>query len=269
MIRAISLVAAALVAVSAASSAQPKRYYLALGDSIAYGIQPGKVDKGLPPAKFNTGYVDVVAAGLRKQTPRLVVVNYGCPGESTVTFVRGGCPWLTEHRKLHNPFRGTQLAAALAFLKTHRGQVGPITLTLAGNDIIPAFDDCPRANFVACVKTRAPKVIGSFTARLGLIVKDLRTAAPSVPIVVTGMWNFDPDHLDFTTPLYGRLTAATKAAVAGRATFVDLIPVFNAPGSPDARRARLCSYTFICTDDDAHPTDIGYRAIAAAILRAL
>ena len=268
MIRAIVLVAA-LVAASAASGAQPTRYYLALGDSIAYGIQPGKVDRGLPPAKFNTGYVDVVAAGLRKQKPKLVVVNYGCPGESTVTFVRGGCPWLTEHRKLHDPFRRSQLAAALAFLKAHRGQVGPITLTLAGNDIIPAFDDCPRASFVACVKTRAPKVIACSTARLASIVRQLRAAAPGVPIVVTGMWNFDPDHLDFTTPLYGRLSAATKAAVAGRATFVDLVPVFNAPGSPDAQRARLCSYTLICTDDDPHPTDIGYRAIAAAILRAL
>jgi lysophospholipase L1-like esterase len=267
MIRAIALVAAALVAVSAASAARPKHYYLALGDSIAYGIQPTK--EGSSPAKYNTGYVDVVAASLRRQQPGLVVVNFGCPGESTVTFVKGGCPWLAEGKKLHNPFRGSRQAAALAFVHDHRGQVGPITLTLAGNDIIPAFDDCPRATFVTCIKSRAPKVIASFSARLGVIVRRLRAAAPGVPIVVTGMWNFDPDHLDFTAPLYGRLSPATKAAVAGKATFVDLVPVFNPPGSRDAQRTRLCAYSFICTDDDAHPTDAGYRAIAAAILRAL
>jgi hypothetical protein len=37
--------------------ASPGRYYLALGDSLTYGIQPGKVDAGLPPSGFETGFV--------------------------------------------------------------------------------------------------------------------------------------------------------------------------------------------------------------------
>ncbi len=41
----------------------PQSYYLALGDSIAYGYQPGK---GGPPGAFDTGYVDPFAARLRK-----------------------------------------------------------------------------------------------------------------------------------------------------------------------------------------------------------
>jgi hypothetical protein len=37
----------------------PKRYYLALGDSIGYGFQTGKALAGLPPQAFNPGYVDL------------------------------------------------------------------------------------------------------------------------------------------------------------------------------------------------------------------
>ena len=72
----------------------PQSYYLALGDSIAYGIQPGK---GGQPT-FDTGYVDPFAARLRKLSPKIKVVNYGCPGESSVTFTRGGCPGFAEDR---------------------------------------------------------------------------------------------------------------------------------------------------------------------------
>ena len=84
----------------------PQSYYLALGDSIAYGFRPNK-----PGARPSTvpGYVGPFAARLRKLSPTIQVVNYGCPGESTVTFARGGCPWLAEGRKLHDVFRGPQL----------------------------------------------------------------------------------------------------------------------------------------------------------------
>src|SRR5262249_49635067 len=84
----------------------PQSYYLALGASIAYGFQPTKAKPGAAPSAFDTGYVDRFAARLRKLSPEIKVVNYGCPGESTVTFARGGCPASADHIKLHDPFRG-------------------------------------------------------------------------------------------------------------------------------------------------------------------
>ena len=60
---------------------------------MAYGFQPTR-RRVLRPSAFDTGYVDVFAARLRKLSPEIEVVNYGCPGESSVTFTRGGCPWL-------------------------------------------------------------------------------------------------------------------------------------------------------------------------------
>ncbi len=74
----------------------PQSYYLALGDSITYGFQPDKA--GARPSAFDTGYVDVFAARLRKLSPKIQVVNYGCPGETTVTFTRGGCDWIRLRR---------------------------------------------------------------------------------------------------------------------------------------------------------------------------
>src|SRR5262245_10760045 len=143
----------------------PQSYYLALGDSIAYGIQPGKGGQLV----FDTGYVDPFAARLRKLSPTLKVVNYGCPGESTVTFARGGCPAFREGPKPHDPFRGAQLKAALMFLQAHKGQVSPITLTLWGNDLAP----------LSAKGKSAPKEIASFASRFGSILEQLRSAAPN------------------------------------------------------------------------------------------
>src|SRR5207237_10267541 len=80
----------------------PQAYYLALGDSIAYGFQPAKARARLPPSGFNTGYVDVFAARLRAIAPKIRVVNYGCPGESTKTFIHGGCSGRGAVRGLQN-----------------------------------------------------------------------------------------------------------------------------------------------------------------------
>ena len=61
------------------ASPTPRSYYLALGDSMTYGFQPDKANAGAPPSAFDTGYVNVFAARLRKLSPKIHVVNYGCP----------------------------------------------------------------------------------------------------------------------------------------------------------------------------------------------
>src|SRR3954451_287348 len=83
----------------------PQAYYLALGDSMAYGLQPAKAEARLAPAKFNTGYVDVFAARLRALAPKIEVVNYACPGESTKTSIQGGCSGRRDVKGLHNPYK--------------------------------------------------------------------------------------------------------------------------------------------------------------------
>jgi lysophospholipase L1-like esterase len=235
----------------------PQSYYLALGDSIAYGFQPTKANARRASA-FDTGYVDVFAARLRKLAPKIQVVNYGCPGESSVTFTRGRCPTLAEGVKLHDPYRGSQLKAALSFLRAHPGQVSPITLTLWGNDLAP----------LSAKGKRAPSAIASFASRFNAILQQLRAAAPTAEIIVTGAWNPEADRLKQATPLYRRLGAAIARAAAGsRARVANMFAAFNGSGNARSQKARLCALTFACKDDP-HPTDAGYRAMADAFMAA-
>ena len=260
----LTLTLAVLVA-AARGTTQAGSYYLALGDSIAYGTQPTKAGPGARPSNFDTGYVDLLAAHLRKLSPGLQVVNYGCPGESTVTFSRGGCPAFADRVELHNAFRGSQLAAALAFLRAHPGEVSPITLTLFGNDWLPLVLGTCKGE-VACVRKRGPATIVAFGTRLASIVRQLRAAAPAAEIVVTGAWNPDPSHLALLQPIYRSLERSiVRAATPAHARVATMLPIFNPPAKT---RARLCALTFICSMGDPHPTDAGYRAIADAVLRA-
>jgi lysophospholipase L1-like esterase len=236
----------------------PQSYYLALGDSITYGIQPTKVTPGTVPSAFDTGYVDVFAARLRKLSPKIRVVNYGCPGETTVTFTRGRCSGLADGVKLHDAYRGSQLGAALSFLRAHRGQVSPITVTLWGNDVLPLSEK----------GKRAPSVIASFATRFNSILQQLRTAAPTAEIIVSGAWNPEADRLAQTEPLYRSLDAAiARAAAASRARHA-IFAALNGTGNVSTQQARLCRLTFFCSKGDPHPTDAGYRAMAGAFMAA-
>jgi lysophospholipase L1-like esterase len=245
----------------------PQRYYLAVGDSLTYGIQPAKVDAGLPPSKFNSGFVDVFARRLRTLNPKVQVVNYGCPGESTRTFVAGGCPWLAGGRALHNPFHGAQLDAALAFLRAHPNEVSPITLNLGGNDA-EAFSAACKRSF-ACARARGPRAMTQIASRLESILRRLRLAAPKADVIVIGVWNNDITTARQSDPLYRAFDLVLqKAATSAGAHFADPFPLFDPPGSLTYRKARICAYTFMCSRGDGHPTDAGYRAIARAVLKA-
>ncbi len=236
------------------------RYLLALGDSISFGFQGPKVTDPPNPALFDTGYVDVLAARYRS----LDVHNYSCPGETTSTFISGGCPWRQSGFALHEDYRGSQLAAAQAFLRGHRKVTGTITLAIWGNDILALRIAC--GGDLACVSEKAPVEIAAFVGRLGTIMRALRSAAPSADIAVLTAFHAFPPPSPEIDALYNALnTAIANIAAKSRAEIADTRALFNPP-SDDARVAATCSYTLACTTNgaDAHPSDAGYVAIADA-----
>ena len=266
---ALLLLAGIATSCGAERSAQqrPESYYLALGDSIAYGFQPTK-KPGTRASAFDTGYVDVFAARLRRLSPHIKVVNYGCPGESTLTFTRGRCSGFADGFKLHNAFRGPQLRAAESFLRAHDGEVSPITLTLWGNDWLPLLLDKCEGN-VTCVRAHGPRTIASIGARLTSILRRLRAAAPSAEIIVTGAWNIDPRHLPQFESIYRSLDESiARAASVSDARVAKARLVLNPPGTVRKQQSRLCKLTFICSKGDPHPTDAGYRALGNAFMAA-
>src|SRR5256885_11936251 len=100
----------------------PASYYLALGDSLAVGVQP---DAAGTSVETRSGYADLLYATLRRSRPGLRLVKLGCPGETTATMMKGGiCTYPG----------GSQLAAAIRFLHAHRARVPLITIDIGAND---------------------------------------------------------------------------------------------------------------------------------------
>ena len=81
-------------------------FYLALGDSMAAGIQPNKGE--------TTGYVGRVWRSFRRDIPGLSLRNVACPGETSRSMITG---W---HSPCHYA-AGSQLDAAVAFLEGASG----------------------------------------------------------------------------------------------------------------------------------------------------
>src|SRR5438874_9283682 len=102
----------------------PKQYYLALGDSLAFGFQPN--------GDYTHGYVDDLFQILQQDGVK-AVANMGCGGESSVTFIQGGCP---SSIPPHFQYTGPQLTAAVNFLKANPGKVSVVTLDIGSNDVL-------------------------------------------------------------------------------------------------------------------------------------
>jgi lysophospholipase L1-like esterase len=240
-------------------------YYLALGDSISYGFQTAKALAGLPPSAFDTGYVDRVSAGLPRvlhlRRP-ITTVNLSCPGETTTT-LRTLCGWRASGHLLHDDYRGAQLDAARAFLHRHRGRVDLITLALGGNDVTEFVASCPPGD-VACLKAGAPRAATDYAARMAVLLRQLRAAAPNTRVVVVGLYDPDITLLPVADPLFALVNDALRSAITTpRVGFADTFARFN---PPTGEVATLCTLTLLCVDNDGHPSDAGYAAMGDIVL---
>jgi lysophospholipase L1-like esterase len=265
-LRAIAIVAAIVGLLGGTSSAvassggqdSPGHYYLALGDSLAYGFQQAKFNAQVASGQvhasaFNTGYVDDFAAMVRTVQDPLPTVNFGCPGETTASYFVG-CAWhVVRGLPLHNTYSGSQEAAALAFLSRHRRQVGLITLDNGANDI----SACLSSSDPACI----PKALAQAATNLDRALGELRQAAPHAEIIV--MQYYDPYAVAFpgSIPVILVLNQeiATAAAAHGARLADAFAPINLAPPQPET----LCRLTLFCTPlNDVHASDAGYAVIA-------
>jgi lysophospholipase L1-like esterase len=251
------LISAATVTPAHAAAAEDQggqRYHLALGDSLAYGFQRFKV--GQAPSAFRTGYADLLAARLEHGGRLPELVNYGCPGETTGSFVAGPCPWSAAGLPLHDTYAGPQLDAATQFLRAHRGRVDLVTISLWGNDANAFVASC-NGN-VQCIVEGAPAAIAHLAGNLRGILQTLRAAAPDADLVVIGAYDANLGAFALTGPIFQALNQAMgDAARSARAAYVDPMPIFDAGNG-----AALCTYTLLCRDGDAHPSDAGYAVLA-------
>jgi lysophospholipase L1-like esterase len=255
----------------------PASYYLALGDSLSLGIQP---DADGVQAPTTQGYADLIFADLQRTRPGLRLVHLGCSGETTKTMIHGG---ICQYRG------GSQLAAATAFLRAHRGHVSLVTIDIGANDP----QDCVASKGIALISsciTAMPQA----SANLATILKALRTAAGS-GVRIVGMSYYLPELWEWHSGLFGHLVARTTEGLAAgynnllggvyAKAGIPVADVFNAfdtgdfgsdttvsgVGSVPRNVALLCEWTWECTPaprgPNEHANAAGYRVIAAAFLR--
>lgn len=257
-------------AASSRANSSPQQYYLALGDSLAFGFQLAKFDAQLgqygtvSPTAFTTGYVDDFAQRISSIQPTIQTMNYGCPGETSAQFLAAaGCP--TYPFPLHAGYAGSQMASALAFLHAHPGQVSPITLDIGTNDVEDMVQQCGGYTTASlpCVFAALPGVLVQVSQHLNQIVGELRAAAPSSRIIVMQYYNPIAVNTSLALPsdviVQALNVVIAEAAGAHGARLADTFQPFNLGPQPQT----LCALTLICTPlQDIHPSDAGYQVIA-------
>jgi lysophospholipase L1-like esterase len=268
----------------------PRRvYYVALGDSLAQGVQPATPP--LPPGvalgqsiETDAGYPNDLYAHYRQAFGgALTLVKLGCPGETTTSMLTGAGSPCTYRQ-------GSQLAAAVAFIRAHRSQVALITIDIGANDV----DGCATATSIS--QTCVTAGLASVGHNLPLILGALRAAAGR-RAVIAGMNLYDPFLADYLTGATGQALATASVGLDqslnqliddGYRTFgvrtADVQDAFSttdftdtAPlpgvGTVPLNVARICEWTWMCAPapvgPNIHANATGYQRIAAAFERAI
>jgi lysophospholipase L1-like esterase len=251
--------------------------YLALGDSLAYGMQIGHLRQEMKSgtvdaASFDTGYVNRLAAALRHSTPNLHVVDLGCPGETTSSFIDGPCAFATNgkpfgHKPLpmHVEYKGAQLLAGLKYIENQNDNIRLITVDIGINDLRADELACGSASdFEKCLKGKWPVTAKNVAKNLSIILHNLRYAAPHTRILVTTYYNWlGLQHPRSDAQVRELNAIITRSARSIGATTIHTFPAFNESGN-------LCKLSLICgPTKDLHPTNAGYRLIAQLFYRGM
>jgi lysophospholipase L1-like esterase len=230
--------------------------------------------------KANQALVDVVTsfAEQKKVTPAQIVLTWLLAKKPWIVPIPGTTKLARLHldtmepmdsigQQLHDNFSGSQLDAAVGFLRAHPGEVSPITLTLWGNDVSQFVGSC--AGDLTCIQNAAPAFFAQISMNLSTILRQLRSVAPNAEIMLTGAWDSFIGAFDIADPLLEALNATMANVAAGQqAWFADPFLVFNPQGNIDAETQAICTLTLLCTQGDSHPSDAGYQALSDILFTA-
>jgi lysophospholipase L1-like esterase len=251
-------------------------YYLALGDSLAWGYQPNSAGVGV---ESGHGYADDLAAYLRQHGDRnLKYANLSCPGETTGTMLDGGCPDLSGSGQKYS----VQVTAAAAFLKAHPHARILVTLDIGANNI----DSCVSGATLdaTCIEqgveaagTQLPEILGELKAAAGR------------QVTFTAMNYYDPFLAEWLTGTAGQGVAEEsvevstefngvldKAYAAFHVPVADVADAFKTTDFTDTASlggttvpinvADICDWTWMCAPapvgPNIHADNTGYAIIA-------
>jgi lysophospholipase L1-like esterase len=283
---AIAALGLALAVPGAAQATKPKpRYYVSLGDSYAAGYQPVPRPKG---STNRHGFAYQLVGKARKRGYDFKLVNFGCSGETTTSILQrtSKCAGLGPGG-VHYAGK-TQVAAAVRFLKRHKGQIGLITVSIGGNDLTAC---AKQADPVACVGPALDKVKANAKVLLTRLRKAAGTKTRIVgityPDVLLGAWvsgvKADQDLASLSvTAFKALLNPALKeiyrsvgakfvdvTAASGSYTPLEQTTTLAPYGQIPVAVAKICALTYYCQYKDIHPKTSGYALIAKLVAETL
>jgi lysophospholipase L1-like esterase len=249
-----------------AARAQDEAYYLALGDSLALGIQP-EADGSY--VATNQGYVDDLYALYHARLPALRLAKLGCSGETTSSMITGlgsGCTYPA----------GSQLGQAVAFMQSHR--VVLVTIDIGADNLLQCLSLTAPVD-PACVGNAAVTAANDLVIILGT----LRTYAPQTLIVgmnyndpLVAAWVFGPAgrQIAAASLLATRVFNQAIESVYGlmRVPIADVAATFRTDSFP-ANVLLALAWTWMSAPPprgpDVHPNALGYAAIAGSFARTI
>jgi lysophospholipase L1-like esterase len=232
----------------------PRQYYLALGDSMAFGFQPD--------VNFMHGYSDDFDQNLQTHGVK-EMANLSCPGETSTTMINGGCPYPFFLRKYL--YIGSQLQTAQDYLAEHRGQVSPVTFNIGSNDLLSTFN----VHTCSLDINRFNSGLVTLDTNLTQIILPRLHNALMVNGTVTGdliMVNYyDPfQNVCPNTLRYVQIVNQHLAQDVSR--YGIILDIFSAFGGAHVPNPNICTYTWMCSGfHDIHPSNKGYSIIAQTI----
>lgn len=258
--------------------------YLALGDSIPFGMNALL----LPPYSFRTpmpdqfiGYPEIVAAAdhlLQSKNE----VNASCPGETSGSFLDAGSPDLgcnSPHYQppavtippfknpclLHTCYAGAQMDFAELQLKTNKG-IDLVTLSIGANDVLRALGQCT-IDPNTCVGVALQSYAGNLTQILSRIRKHYQGT-----LIMTKYYAPTSDLIPIAVAVNDVMTQVA-AQLAGPhfapVQFADGFTAFKAFGKDACAAGLLIPLPTSPVTCDQHPSPLGQTVLAVTVEMAM
>ncbi|HTY72300.1 MAG TPA: SGNH/GDSL hydrolase family protein [Actinomycetes bacterium] len=262
----LSVLGLAFVAAGPAQASGPHGgTYVSVGDSLAFGYQPNLV----AAQDFDPTHYVSYAEDYAWLHPWLKLANFGCPGETSTSLINGGCPWQAQQLPTHVPYTGSQLTAAVAYIKAHPN-TSLISVDIGSNDLLQLVEPCN--GDLTCVEAGLPSVLATLAHNYAYVLTALHAAAPNAQLVVFNLYNplavavpgSDALLTSYVNPLISQIAAAFGANVA------DAFTAINFKAGSALEPLLLCVRTWECSSyKNIHPTTLGYFSLNTALARAV
>jgi lysophospholipase L1-like esterase len=269
----LSLVLIGLAAGSVAAEEREEARALALGDSVVFGYITQAGHQYVNATNF-IGSPEYFADLLQ-----LNVVNAGCPGEATTSFLSptgadNGCRAFRAEAPLHVAYSSTQLAFATKFLG-HHPDARLVSIGIGANDLFLLEKACAaNANPSQCIDAGLPATLAEVASNMATILADLRATGFGGVLIVVNYYS-----LDYSDPVGTGITellnqAISAPAEAYGAVVADVFAAFKNVVANPAIGGKTCNAGLLNVDPqdqtlcDVHPSQSGQQLIAKTVVRA-